>query len=219
MMEDENGFLSREDDDKANVFKVLNKVLTDLNQNKMTTIIEGETTIYLKIITHFNDPPEVYDHLVPILNEQFCEVPIEVWDLTTQQVLPFINGINHISRIAAESDVEIGLVKACIQNLLYYQVVDVLPLIKYCNVYTCTRNLQRLTKDPALALACRRVESYLENKKKSNFEESFFWQEICCLRTSANSNASAAENNANLFIYDTWSDAEITLSSDVAQGQ
>lgn len=165
MMEDENGFLSREDDDKANVFKVLNKVLTDLNQNKMTTIIEGETTIYLKIITHFNDPPEVYDHLVPILNEQFCEVPIEVWDLTTQQVLPFINGINHISRIAAESDVEIGLVKACIQNLLYYQVVDVLPLIKYCNVYTCTRNLQRLTKDPALALACRRVESYLENKK------------------------------------------------------
>lgn len=71
------------------------------------------------------------------------------------QVLPYINGFNHITRIAADSDVEIGLVKACIQNLVYYQVVDVLPLFKYSNVYMCTRNLQKLSTDKELLEACR----------------------------------------------------------------
>lgn len=88
-MEDESGFLSKEDDKKENVFKVLNKVLTDLNQKKVTTIIEGETTIYLKIVSHLNDPPAVYDHLVPLISQQFNEIPIDAWDLTTQQVKLF----------------------------------------------------------------------------------------------------------------------------------
>ena len=70
-------------------------------------------------------------------------------------MLPYINGINHITRIAADSDVEIGLVKACIQNLVYYQVVEVLPLLKYSNVYMCTRNLQKLSTDKELTQACR----------------------------------------------------------------
>lgn len=160
MMEDESGFLSKDDDNKLNVFKVLNKVLTDLNQKKMTTIVEGETTIYLKIVSHFNDPMPVHDHLVPLLSQQFKEIPIDAWDLTTQQVLPYINGVFHIARIAAESDVEIGLVKACIQNLVYYKVVQVLPVLKYSNVYMCTRNLPKLTKDPKLGQACRKFVAF-----------------------------------------------------------
>lgn len=71
------------------------------------------------------------------------------------QVLPYINGINHITKIATNSDVEIGLVKACIQNLVYYQVVEVLPLFKYSNVYMCTRNLQKLSTDNELVQECR----------------------------------------------------------------
>lgn len=86
MMEAESTFLSK-DETKENVFKVLNKVLTDLNASKMTTIIEGETTIHLKIISHFSDPPVIYDHLVPLLNDHFKNIPRESWDLTTQQVL------------------------------------------------------------------------------------------------------------------------------------
>lgn len=153
MMEDESGFLSR--DDKSGIFKVLNKVLQDLNDKKVTTIVEGETTIYLKIVSHQNDPPIIHDHLVPLIRPEFQKMPNDSWDLTTQQVLPYINGINHIARIASESDVEIGLVKVCIQNLVYYEVVQVLPLMKYSNVYMCTRNLQNLTNDPGLSQACR----------------------------------------------------------------
>lgn len=177
MMEAESTFLSK-DESKENVFKVLKKVLTDLNASKMTTIIEGETTIHLKIISHLIDPPTIIsDHLVPLLNEKFKDIPRDAWDLTTQQagfnwystaqsvlfwlimlfsqVLPYINGCNHITRIAANSDVEIGLVKACVQNLVYYQVVDVLPLFKYSNVYMCTRNLRKLSTDKDMLQACR----------------------------------------------------------------
>lgn len=153
MMEDESAFLSRED--KSGIFKVLNNVLQDLNDHKVTTIVEGETTIYLKIVSHQNDPPTIHDHLVPLIRPEFQRMPNDSWDLTTQQVLPYINGINHIGRIAAESDVEIGLVKACIQNLVYYEAVQVLPLMKYSNIYMCTRNLQNLTNIPDLSQACR----------------------------------------------------------------
>lgn len=86
MMEDESGFLSKEDDNKGNIFRVLNKVLTDLNKKRVTTIVEGETTIYLKIQSYRNDPPPVYDHLVPLMCPQFDQIPMDAWDLTTQQV-------------------------------------------------------------------------------------------------------------------------------------
>lgn len=48
------------------------------------------------------------------------------------------------------------MVKACVQNLVYYGVVQLHPLLKYSNVYMCTRNLQNLTKDNALNKACRK---------------------------------------------------------------
>ena len=34
------------------------------------------------------------------------------------QVLPYIDGFNHVAKVAAEADIEINLVKACVQNLL-----------------------------------------------------------------------------------------------------
>lgn len=160
MMEDETGFLSRDDEKEElkleRITKLLTNILTDLNERKVTTIIEGETTIYLKILNHKPDPQPVLDHLVPLLCERYENTPIDVWDLTTQQVLPYINGINHVARIAAESDVEKALVKACIQNLVYHEVVQLMPLLKYSNVYMCTRNLQNLTKDRVLGQACRK---------------------------------------------------------------
>lgn len=34
------------------------------------------------------------------------------------QVLPFIDGINHVAKIAAQADVDNNLVKTCLQNLV-----------------------------------------------------------------------------------------------------
>lgn len=85
MMEIESAFLSK-DETRENVFNVLYKVLTDLNRSKKTTIIEGETTIHLKIVAQFTDPPPIHDHMVPLFNDRFSQFPLDSWDLTTQQV-------------------------------------------------------------------------------------------------------------------------------------
>lgn len=165
MMEDETGYLSHDATDRdsdpaprrtARLQPLLASILHDLNARRVSTAVVGATTIYLKIVSHPADPPPVADHLVPLLHAEYRGLPADRWDLTTQQMLPFIDGVNHIARIAAESDVEPALVKACVQNLVYYGVVQMLPLLKYSNVYMCTRSLQRLTKEPQFGAACRR---------------------------------------------------------------
>lgn len=50
------------------------------------------------------------------------------------QILPYIDGFNHVSKIAALTDVEISLVRACVQNLVYYGVVTLVPIFQYCAV-------------------------------------------------------------------------------------
>lgn len=106
-------------------------------------------------MNHRPDPPFVKDYMVPLLTFEYKDNPLENWDLTTQQILPYINGTNHIARVSAEADVDINLVKQCIQNLAYYKVLCLLPILKYSSVYMCTQNLKNLIKDNELSQACR----------------------------------------------------------------
>lgn len=75
-------------------------------------------TTHLKVVRLALEPKPVLDHQVPIFLECKEAFRGDQWDLTTQQVLPYINGFNHVARIAAEADVENNLVKSCVQNLM-----------------------------------------------------------------------------------------------------
>lgn len=95
------------------------------------------------------------------------------------QLLPYITGYNHVSKIAADTNVEKTLVKSCIQNLVYYGVVCVvidlilllyffiyvnfiffwfqvtlIPVIKFTNMYRATPNLCQLFSDHELQKSC-----------------------------------------------------------------
>lgn len=153
MLEMEYSFLSKEEF-RPRIQLMLNKIITDLNESRQCTITEEETTVHLKIIRITDDPCEVYDYQVPVLKPEFENVPLESWDLTSQQLLPYINGVNHVAKIAQTADVENSLVKSCIQNLVYYNVVELIPLFKYSNVYMCTRNLQKLARNEKFAKEC-----------------------------------------------------------------
>lgn len=76
------------------------------------------------------------------------------WDLTTRQLLPHIDGYNHVSKLAADTNVEKTLVKSCIQNLVYYGVVTLIPVLKFNNMYRATPNLSRLFSDVELQRSC-----------------------------------------------------------------
>ncbi|XP_014479274.1 PREDICTED: nitrogen permease regulator 2-like protein isoform X3 [Dinoponera quadriceps] len=152
-LEIENCFLSASDD-KTRLAEVLAQVKQDLNLHKMCTLTEGTMTSHLKVVKLAPEPKPVLDHQVPIFLESREAFHSDQWDLTTQQVLPYVDGFNHVARIAAEADVENNLVKSCVQNLVYYGVVTLIPIFQYSNVYAATPKLKQLAEDVKLQERC-----------------------------------------------------------------
>lgn len=142
-MEIENNFLSN-GSATMKLSPILKQVLEDLNFKGECALTEGPTTTHLKVVKIRGDPSSVYDYQVPVFIKP---LPSQQWDLTTQQVAPYIDGFNHVARIAALSDVENNLVKACVQNLVYYGFVALVPIFQYGNVYCTTPKLKRLAQD------------------------------------------------------------------------
>lgn len=152
-LEIENCFLSASDD-KTRLAEMLAQVMQDLNLHKMCTLTEGTMTSHLKVVRLAPEPKPVLDHQVPIFLESREAFQSDQWDLTTQQVLPYIDGFNHVARIAAAADVENNLVKSCVQNLIYYGVVTLIPIFQYSNVYAITPKLKQLGDDIKLQERC-----------------------------------------------------------------
>ncbi|XP_029043128.1 GATOR complex protein NPRL2 isoform X2 [Osmia bicornis bicornis] len=152
-LEVENCFLSASEV-KTRLAEMLQQVMQDLNLHKMCTLTEGTMTSNLKVIKLAPEPKPVLDHQVPIFLEGREAFQSDQWDLTTQQVLPYIDGFNHVARIAAEADVENNLVKSCVQNLVYYGVVTLIPIFQYSNVYGATSKLKELAENPKLQERC-----------------------------------------------------------------
>lgn len=71
-----------------------------------------------------------------------------------RQILPYINGFNHIDRIAAIADVALGLVLDCIKHLILLGVAIMVPVFQYSNVYRPTPKLAQLAKCKALQQRC-----------------------------------------------------------------
>lgn len=117
------------------------------------------SVLHLKVVRLWPDPLQVEDHHVPVLISERVYSRGDHWDLTTQQILPYIDGFSHIAKIAAAADVDNNLVKACVENLLYYEQVRLLPIFQYSNVYVVTSGIRRLYEDPELQEECRRTVS------------------------------------------------------------
>lgn len=147
-MEIESSFLSN---GASKLKPILKQVLEELNTKGECALSQGPIATHLKVVRIRNDPLPVADHQVPILIK---ELPEQQWDLTTQQVTSYIDGFNHISRIATLSNVDTSLVKACVQNLIYYGVVALVPLFQYGNVYSTTPKLKLLAQNYDLQERC-----------------------------------------------------------------
>lgn len=135
--------------------KKINSTILHVYSIKWYFIITVEkSTLHLKVVQVAAEPPPVFDHHVPVFTSEFSPLKQDYWDLTTKQVLPYIDGRSHVARIAIEADVDIGLVKACIQNLLYYGVVQLIPIFQYSNMYAVTPKLRQLPTNQPLMKEC-----------------------------------------------------------------
>ncbi|XP_012925781.1 nitrogen permease regulator 2-like protein isoform X3 [Heterocephalus glaber] len=108
----------------------------------------------LEVIDQRPDPPVAQEYDVPVFTKDKEDFFNSQWDLTTQQILPYIDGFRHVQKISAEADVELNLVRIAIQNLLYYGVVTLVSILQYSNVYCPTPKVQDLVDDKSLQEAC-----------------------------------------------------------------
>ncbi|KAG1701207.1 GATOR complex protein NPRL2 [Nymphon striatum] len=171
-LELESGFLSNEES-KKRLPNIMDQILNNLNSYGVCTVpIDDSNTIHLKVIKTLKDPVEVEDFHVPVLLISKSTLVNTNPDLTTLQVLPHIDGFKQIGRIAAEAEVEISLVKACIQNLTYYGATCIIPIFQYSNMYTVLSELQRLAQDSEMQTDCvRYVAKYCD--RLPTFKDAF----------------------------------------------
>lgn len=61
--------------------------------------------------------------------------------LILRQVLPLVDGIRHVKAIARASEIQIDLVKQCLQHLVMFGIVQVFDLFQFTNRYIAGKNL------------------------------------------------------------------------------
>ena len=79
--------------------KMLADVLRSLNSYlRECSIVFRDRLLKLKVVcAGVTDPPPIESHYVPVLVTDVT--PMERWDLTSQQVIPFVDGFNHALKI------------------------------------------------------------------------------------------------------------------------
>nr|XP_015203554.1 PREDICTED: nitrogen permease regulator 2-like protein [Lepisosteus oculatus] len=118
-LELESGFISNEES-KQKLVPIMSTLLEELNAKGACTLpIDESNTIHLKLIEQRKDPAIVQEYDVPVFTQCKEQFYRSQWDLTTQQILPYIDGFRHIQKISAEADVELNLVRIAVQNLLF----------------------------------------------------------------------------------------------------
>ncbi|KFZ05939.1 hypothetical protein V501_07885 [Pseudogymnoascus sp. VKM F-4519 (FW-2642)] len=84
------------------------------------------------------DPPPVKPWHVPIAKIRFDEIVDDRWDLTMRKVIPLIDGVRDVRRIAAAADVSLELTKLTLRHLLYYKTIMLVDMFFFNNIYAVT---------------------------------------------------------------------------------
>lgn len=121
------------------------------------TIIDDSNTINLKLFPTRPPPPPILAHQVPLLTITLSslQTPISS-DLTLNRILPFINGVNSISRIAQLADTDLSLTRRAIQHLIYYGCLVLLDIFSFGAIYAPTAEIVGFIVDADVKEECSR---------------------------------------------------------------
>ncbi|KAJ3052220.1 Nitrogen permease regulator 2 [Rhizophlyctis rosea] len=122
---------------KATVLNIMEQLLEDLNSYSecQIPIKDDANMINLKLFPKCRDPPPVYDYQVPVCVVDLEKVMDNHWDMTMQRIIPYIDGVQSVRRIADIADVDVTFVRIAIQHLLYYGCVKLVDIFQFSNVY------------------------------------------------------------------------------------
>ncbi|KAK9722606.1 Nitrogen permease regulator 2 [Basidiobolus ranarum] len=130
---------------KQNLQGIIEQLLEDLNNYCECQIpINAANTINLKLFPTYPNPPSVSDYQVPVCTVNLETLADLAWDMTMQKVIKFINGINHVKKIAELADVDNGMARKCIEHLLYYGCIMMVDIFQFSNIYSVKPSVRRL---------------------------------------------------------------------------
>ncbi|KAG9041289.1 Nitrogen permease regulator 2 [Tulasnella sp. UAMH 9824] len=152
--EEESGFLSNPQT-SGRMYSILEQLYEDLNSFSETSIrIDSFNSIELKIFPFYPNPPKVDDWQVPIALINLAKRVESNWDLTMAKVVPHINGINHVRKIADLADTDPNLTRRCMEHLLFYQCILMVDIFQYSNMYALKPAIQWLAEDASVQAEC-----------------------------------------------------------------
>ena len=100
-------------------------------------------------------PVPVHAWHVPLSTVQLDALNISS-DLTLTRVIPFINGVSSIARIAQLADTDLGLTKKAVAHLLYYGCVILLDIFQFGAIYAPTAEIGEYIEDEEMQEEARR---------------------------------------------------------------
>ncbi|KAJ3158270.1 Nitrogen permease regulator 2 [Geranomyces michiganensis] len=124
---------------------ILEQILEDLNSYAECQIpINDSSTINLKLFPKYPDPPPVHDHEVPVLVVRLARIMDKHWDMTLRRIIPLIDGVRSVRRLAEAADVDPQLTRIALQHLLYYGCIRLVDIFSFSNVYAIRASITGL---------------------------------------------------------------------------
>ncbi|KAI1414119.1 nitrogen permease regulator 2 [Hypoxylon sp. FL1857] len=138
-MERQHGYLSsdgRSDDGRRPIESLLEIIKEDLNNYGECMIpVDDANTLNMKLFPYHPPPPPVHGWHVPVPKMKLADIVDPTWDLTLQKIIPHIDGVNDVRRIAWLADVSLPLTQIALQHLLYYDTILLLDMFFFGSCY------------------------------------------------------------------------------------
>ena len=116
---------------------------------------DDSNTLNLKLFPSRPSPPPIHNWHVPLSLVAFPAITTSTWDLTVQRMLPHIDGINSVARIAVLADTDLTLSRRAVAHLLYYGCICLLDIFHFSAVYAPTAEIAVFFADEAMQDECR----------------------------------------------------------------
>lgn len=143
-LEEQSRFLSDSRNVKI-IDNVIEQMYQDLNSYSECQIpIDSANTVDIKLFPIFEAPPNIYPWQVPISTVRLQSLVDETWDPTLERIIPYINGVNSVRRIADLTEADYELTKQAIRHLVYYECVIITGITQFANIYAPAPDLAAL---------------------------------------------------------------------------
>ena len=161
LLETQSHFLSSDTSSAPNTGKIhalCETFMEDLNNYRECMIpLDELNTLNVKLFPTLPNPPSLKSYHVPLLTVHISTLMDENWDLTLQRIIPHVDGVRSVKKIALRADADLKLTKKAIKHLLYYGCLLLLDIFSFNAIYAPTAEFgDTIVKEEGMQRECAR---------------------------------------------------------------